>query len=101
MTNSQKVYQAGNTIRLECTFHDFDGQLIDPPLISVRIYDLKYKLLSTTSIGNLNRTSKGQYFYDYVSPVQGGVVWYEWYAEVGGFPSLRREQLKTSFVGLF
>lgn len=94
-----KVYQSGNTIRLECTFYDFDEKLIDPALISLRLYDAKYVLISTYSVGIGNRLSKGRYHYDYVAPMTNATMWYEWYAEIDGLPSLEREQFKISFDG--
>lgn len=94
-------YLAGDTIRLICNFKDFAGNASDPTLISVKIYDQTYLLLNTYSVDLVNnKTSIGAYFYDYTIPTnfQNKTVYYEWYAEYNGIPSLNRSSFQVVFM---
>lgn len=94
------TYQAGNTVRLNCTFTDFSNNPIDPANIRVRIYNQQYLLLSDTILPSANRDDVGVYFYDYTIPI-GMVnqkIIYEWYGEVNGFPTLDRGNFKVTFI---
>jgi hypothetical protein len=95
-------YLSGDTIRLLCTFKDFAGNLADPTLINVKIYDQTYTLISTNSVDLVNnKTSSGNYFYDYTCPAQyqNKTLYYEWYAEYNGVPSLNRGSFQIVFIG--
>jgi hypothetical protein len=94
-------YIAGDTIRLLCTFKDFSGALATPTLINVKIYDQKYTLVNTYSVDlTVNNLSQGNYFYDYTIPSQyvNTNLFYEWYAEYNGVPSLNRGQFQVVFI---
>jgi hypothetical protein len=94
-------YIAGDTIRLLCTFKDFSGSLATPTLISVKIYDQKYTLINTYSVDlNANKVSVGNYFYDYTIPTTyvNSSLYYEWYSEYNGVPSLNRGQFQVVFI---
>lgn len=94
-------YKSGDTIRLLCTFKDFSDQLTDPSLINVKIYDQKYLMIDTISVPLLsNKLSIGSYFYDYVIPALylNQTLYYEWYAEINGLPSLNRGSFQVVFI---
>jgi hypothetical protein len=95
----ENSYQAGNTIRLLCEFKDFDGLSRNPDMVKVRVYDQTYKVLYETSLSSENNTSVGNYFYDYTIPLDArGKLHYEWYGEMSGSPSLKRDSFKVSFL---
>lgn len=94
-------YLAGDTIRLLCTFKDFAGNLATPTLINVKIYDQTYLLINTYSVDlTANLLSTGNYFYDYTVPSQytNKTLYYEWYAEYNGVPSLNRGSFQVVFM---
>jgi hypothetical protein len=94
-------YKSGDTIRLLCTFKDFADQLADPELINVKIYDQKYLVIDTISVStSSNKLSTGNFFLDYTVPSQyiGQTLYYEWYAEIGGLPSLNRNSFQVVFM---
>lgn len=95
-------YLAGDTIRLQCTLKDFSGSLGTPTLLSVKIYDQTYVLLNTYSVDlTANLISTGVYFYDFTIPSSyvNKTVYYEWYAEYNGVPSLNRSSFQVVFIG--
>jgi hypothetical protein len=96
----ENTYQAGNTIRLTCTFKDFDGTVKkDPDLIKVKIYDQKYSILHEYIVTITNKTGVGDYFWDYTIPLDvRGKLYYEWYGEIAGSASLHRQSIKVVFV---
>lgn len=93
--NNTNVYQFGNTVRLECTFYNFSGALTDPENIKVKIFDYRYNLVSE---GLAIRESIGKYIFDYVTEPEEQKVFYEWYGEIAGKPSLKREEFVTKFI---
>jgi hypothetical protein len=92
------TYQYGNTVRLECEFLDFSGVKVDPQFVKVIIYDAKYNVISTETLGGANKKNVGEYFYDYTTPLKEQKLYYEWYGEIDGKPSLKRGQFITRFV---
>jgi hypothetical protein len=84
--------QMGNTVRLTAQFSDWDGNPVDPALIKVKFYDTRFKLLEEHSVGAANKLDVGSYYFDYVPQVPD-TIYYEWYAEIDGLPSLKRESL--------
>lgn len=84
--------QSGNTIRLTAQFHDWDGNPIDPSIIKIKFYDRQFNLLEEHSLGSTNREDVGEYYYDYVSESLDIII-YEWYSEIDGLPSLKRDRL--------
>jgi hypothetical protein len=96
---AEVTYQIGNTIRLKCTFKDFDGQLRNPDMIKVKIYDQSFAVMSETTLGPTNNSDLGNWFYDYVIPMDArGKLYYEWYGEMQGSPSLKRDSFKVAFM---
>lgn len=94
-------YLSGDTVRLLCTFKDFAGNLATPTLINIKIYDQTYALLNTYSLDlTANQSSIGNYFYDFTIPSSyvNKTVYYEWYAEYNGVPSLNRSSFQVVFI---
>lgn len=88
-------YPYGTTIRLECVFRDFEGNLRDPELVKVKIYDYRYNILIEESG---NKQAEGTYFFDYVTPDKAQQLFYEWYGEIEGKPTLKRGEFSTRFM---
>lgn len=91
-------YQAGTTVRIECTFFDFNGEKVDPEFIKLIIYNYKYEIINTINININNKISTGQYYYDYITSKEQQQLCYEWYGEINDLPSLKRGQFTTSFI---
>lgn len=90
------VYQYGNTIRFECTFFDFNGIQVNPQMTKIVIYDYKYNELFNSS--GLKKINVGEYYYDYVTQSKEQKLYYEWYGEIDGKPSLKRGEFMTRFI---
>lgn len=97
-TSNINTYQYGNTVRFEVKFYNFNGEPIDPNVIRVIIYNSKYQQLSSDSVGMNNRVNIGEYFYDYTTDKKEQKLYYEWYGEIDGKPSLKRGQFMTKFI---
>lgn len=91
-----RIYQTGNTVRLTCEFFDFNGEKAVPQIVKVKLYDERYNVKS--EITNIQEESAGKYFLDYVTEDEGAKIYYEWYAEIDGTPSLKRASFTTRFV---
>lgn len=90
-----EIYQYGNTIRLECVFFDFNGERVDPHTVKLIIYDERYRKISE---GLGIRVSVGEYLYDYTTEEKQQKIYYEWFGEIDGKPSLRRGEFMTRFI---
>lgn len=82
-------YQVGNTLKMTIVFKDFNDELVDPDTIKFIVYDAAFSKILTSSIGPLNRTGLGEYFYLF-TPLSEGRFTYEWFCELQGLPSLKR-----------
>lgn len=91
-------YIIGDTIRCTVSFTNFLGQAVDPQLIKFITYDKWYNKLDEVSIGNQNKNSTGNYYYDFVIPSSEGEMYYEWYGEIDGKPSIDRKKISKTFV---
>jgi hypothetical protein len=89
------IYQYGNTVRFECTFFDFDGNKIDPNSVKIVIYDYRYNIVFN---GEGLKNGVGEYFYDYTTEKKEQKLFYEWYGEIDGKPSLKRGEFMTKFI---
>lgn len=92
------VYQYGDTIRFQCTFHDFSDVKTDPQIVKIIIYNYKYEIITSEVIGGANKTDVGDYFYDYTTEKKEQKLYYEWYGEFDGKPSLKRGSFMTKFI---
>ncbi len=91
-----KVYQYGNTIRFECTFFDFDGNKVNPPIVKIKVYDARYNVIFDGS--GINKDAIGEFFYDYKTEEKEQRLYYEWYGEIDDKPTLKRGQFMTKFI---
>lgn len=99
MHDLSKVYHAGNTVRLQCIFEDFDGIRVDPDVVKISFYDSKYNKLDEVILGTSNQTDVGVYFYHFVTDNEEEKRYvYEWYGELNGLPSLKRSSFRTVFI---
>lgn len=87
-------YQQGNTIRITATFKDWNGTAVDPSNVKFIVYDANFIKKDEWTIGPSNRIDTGTYSYDYI-PAQIGTFFIEWYCEIDGLPSLKREKLEV------
>lgn len=100
MLNKNKVntYQYGNTVRLDCVFYDFNSERINPDLVKIIVYNSRYEILTEEVMKAVNQRSVGEYFYDYITEGKKMTVYYEWYGEMNGKPSLKRGSFVTNFI---
>lgn len=89
----------GDTIRLQCHFKTFTGDLVDPEGITLTIYDNAKNTLETIPITNENKESTGKYFYDYTPATELN----EFIFEFKGFynnnkPIVARDKVEIKFV---
>lgn len=93
-----KIYQTGNTIKLQATFYGFDGYKVVPDIVHFKVYDNNYTVIENISIDkDTNSSEVGVYFYFYESVVEGD-FYYEWYGEVEGMKCLQRGKMKFVFA---
>lgn len=92
------VYQYGNTVRFECSFYNFSDEKIDPSFVKIIIYDKNYNVLSENTLGAANKLAIGDYFYDYATEEKEQKIYYEWYGEINGKPSVKRKSIITKFI---
>lgn len=101
MATTINSYKAGNTVRFTAEFRDFANNLSDPTLIIFRVYDQAYNKVGDYPVDlSSMKSSTGVYFYDYTIPSSGYTnqkLYYEFYGEVSGSPSLNRSSFKVVF----
>lgn len=96
---SINTYQSGNRVKLTASFEDDLGEYKDPAIIRLIIYNYKYEIVEQFNIGDANRLGVGEYFYDYVTNQnKNEKIFYEWYGEMDGTPTLRRGSFLTKFI---
>ena len=95
---SDNTYQHGNTVKIDCIFHDFNGEKVDPDLVKIIIYNSRYEILDEIIINAENKKAVGEYFYDYVTENKRQLLYYEWYGEINGKPTLKRGKFTTVFI---
>lgn len=49
----EQIYQRGDTIKLTCTFYNFNNVAVDPTEIKIIIYDSTYTKISETILDNM------------------------------------------------
>lgn len=96
--NGANTYQHGNTVRLDCFFYDFNGKPLAPDLVKLIIYNSNYEILLEEIMNTNNKKGEGEYFYDYITEDKRQVIYYEWYGEINGKPSLKRGSFATTFI---
>ena len=93
-----KVYYTGTSVRLTCDFYNFEGLLTNPDTVKITIYDYKYEIIDSISMGSSNNAGVGKYYYDYLTDLKESRYIYEWYGEIDGKPSLKRGSFQTRFI---
>lgn len=98
MSNNNRVsmYQYGNTVRFKCTFYDFDNNKIIPDIVKIIIYNHKYEVVHEVKIDD--EDSDGAFIYEYITEKKRQRLYYEWYGEINGKPSLKRGEFITDFI---
>jgi len=87
----------GNTVRLKAEFRDFDGELVSPGNVVLRIYD-GYKKQVGEDIPVLP-SDVGKYQYDYVIPGDViGPLYFEFVGTIGGLPILGRATIDRRWI---
>lgn len=98
MNNKETVvYQYGTTVRFEADFFDFDGTATEPEMVRLKIYNSKYVVIHD-ELGISVQGSVGKFYYDYETEEKEQRLYYEWYAEIAGKPSLKRGEFMTKFI---
>lgn len=96
-----EVYQLGTTVRLTALFRDWANAVATPTIVQVKIYDSKWQVLGTYSVGVESKLPSGAYYYDYQLPditYRTKCIYVEWYAEIDGQPSLKRYELVVNII---
>lgn len=96
MAKGINTYQYGTTVRFECTFFNFTGEPVEPEMVKIVVYDFKYNIIYSGT--GLKSATVGQYFYDYTTMNKEQKMFYEWYGEIDGKPSLKRGEFQTRFI---
>ena len=92
------AYQYGTTVRLECAFYDFDDVKINPDSVKIIIYNARYEILIEQTLVIDGQKNIGEFFYDYITESKKQTIYYEWYGEINGKPSLKRGEFTTKFI---
>lgn len=96
MNSNTSTYQCGNTVRFECKFYDFDNNKVNPDVAKLIVYNYKYEIIHEKLVdGGVNL---GEYSFDYVTENKAQRLYYEWYGEINGKPSLKRGEFATRFI---
>lgn len=90
--------QAGNTVRLQCKFYDYEGNLINPSFVKIVFYDYQYNKTFEQTLDAKYRLATGIYFYDYRTEFVEKRYIYEFYGLIGGLPSIKRSEFLTTFL---
>lgn len=95
----QKIL-VGNTVRLEANFKDFGGLPVNPQIVKIRIYNQKFEVINEVSVPFKQGSPTGSFTFDYIVPQNflNQRVYYEWYGEISGSPSLNRGSFKVVFI---
>jgi hypothetical protein len=91
------TFTTGDTVRLQATFKDFDGNLAAVTTPILKIYDSNERLITSTAA--LVNPSTGVYYYDYTIPKVKATYIYEFSGTSGSTLVLRREKFSADTVG--
>lgn len=92
------TYIAGNTVKLEGEFRNFEGNLVNVQFSKVIIYDFKYNKIGEFNLGDSNKVSDGKYLYNFVTDKTPKKYIYEFYGELNGLPAIDRGMFVTKFI---
>lgn len=95
---TKTTVQAGNTVMLICKFYDDKDGVVSPSVVKFITYDYQYNILSQTDLEPTSINQDGYYVFHYVTPKENQNIIYEFYGEIGGYPSLKRGELVIKWV---
>lgn len=98
--HTSQIFLAGDTVRCKASFSDWDGIAADPDIVKWIIYDSDYTKIEEHTLSAANKLSAGVYAYDYTIPTSaiGKRFVYEFYGELGGKPSIDRDDFQVRFI---
>ena len=89
----------GDTVKLHVEFNDFDGNLIDPTQITLKIYDINQTLISgPTEINATDKISTGIYEHNYIIPDQQTTIYYEFTGNPSGLQAVARGVINCGWI---
>jgi hypothetical protein len=91
-------YYQGDTIRLQATFRDFSGSLVNPSSVTVTFYNCFTSTEISSVAATSNNPSTGVFYTDYQIPTDKTGVVYEFKGKVSGTTALARKQIRFGFV---
>jgi hypothetical protein len=91
-------YISGSTIKLKCTFTDFEDKLVDPDTVKFIVYDYKFNKINEYVLTSENRIGEGVYFYNYTTPNTESLTYYEFKGEIQGTIAIERGSVRTKFI---
>lgn len=95
----RNAYQSGNRVKLSAKFVNDEGVPTDPAIVKLIIMNYKYEILNEYVIGDANKISTGEYYFDYVTNRgKNETINYEWWGEMDGTPTLFRKSFITKFM---
>jgi hypothetical protein len=93
-----KYYISGSTIKLKCTFTNFEDNLIDPDVVKFIVYDYKFNKINEYILNSSNKISEGIYFYNFTTPNEESLIYYEFKGEIQGTIAIERGSIRTKFI---
>ena len=88
----------GNTVRLKVEFKTFDGVLVNPENVKLRIYSGSNKKNGLLEEINVEPIEEGKYQYDYTIPEGLGFLYFEFSGILEGKPILGRMKLERKWI---
>lgn len=95
--NNGKYYLVGNTIYIDGFFYDLNNQPCNPQMVKLIIYNDKYIKIDEIILNDSHKIKNGHYRCPYKFDNVGQYV-YEFYGEIDGMPSLKRELINIKFI---
>jgi hypothetical protein len=97
------LYQTGNTIKLECTFHKKeDGSeavLFNPEAVEFTVMNYKYEVLESHTLDHDNHyEGLGKWFFWFTLPMEETRLIYEWVGYLNGKDYRQRKTIRTTFI---
>ncbi|MDD2288025.1 MAG: hypothetical protein PHY55_04240 [Bacteroidales bacterium] len=89
----------GDTVKLKVHFKDFDGQVVDPVGITLKVFnERKEQIGQTINITETNKIEMGIYEYTYTLPDVDGDLILEFAGNNSGSPIVVRKSINITFV---
>lgn len=87
----------GDSVRLQCHFKTYTGQLIDPKDVKLTIYKSDHTQIEQIPLDDSNKENVGVYFYDYVPASELNEFIFEFAGSVNNKPILSRGKVEIKF----